>query len=172
MPAQNGQPGTNMKSKFSKLLPIYAARERRALRHYHEQNLAYESAFADEMEAALQHVRLQAAAQNNLTGLLETQVIEASDAQCLLGQRTRLQLDAQSVNARLPQLSQKTHAALELSQVAKRAYKQEVQTHFKMNEVSCRVSSKLQRHIESVSEQSGEEEFSAYRSRQMLGMST
>jgi len=153
-----------MKNSIAKLLPLHAARERRALRFYHEQNLVYEAAFAQQMDTTLQHVRLKAAAQKELANLLNVQVFDAAEAQHMLLTRAELQEAAQAVSDRMPDLSRRTQASLDSSRAARQAYAQKVQTHFKMSEASHRIASQERRWIELQVEQSAEDEFAAYQS--------
>lgn len=153
-----------MKNLFARLLPIHAARERRALRVYHEQNLMYEAAFAKQMDTTLQHVRLKAAAQKQLASVLDVQALSAAEAQYMLQTRTELQDAASAVSDRIPELSQRTQASLESSRDARRAYEKKLQTHFKMGEANRRAFSQQRRSIESLAEQRAEDEFAAHQS--------
>ena len=151
-----------MKNSIARLLPLHAARERRALRLYHEQNLIYEDAFAQQMATNLQHVRLQAAAQKELTNLLDVQVFDAAEAQHILSTRAELQDAAQAVNDRMPEVSQRTQASFESSRAARQAYVQKVQAHFKMSEASRRIFSQERRWGELQAEQHAEDEFASH----------
>ena len=155
-----------MKNSIARLLPVHAARERRALRFYHEQNLVYEAAFAQQMATNQEHVQLKALAQKELANLLNAQNFNAAEAQQMLLIHAELKGAAQAINDRLPELSQQTQASFESSRAARQAYAQKVQTHFKLSEASRRISLQQRRWMELQAEQNVEEEFAAHQSTQ------
>lgn len=153
-----------MKNSIARLLPVHAARERRALRFYHEQNLVYEAAFAQQMAANQKYVQLNALAQKELANLLNAQNFNAAEAQQILLIHAELKGAAQAINDRMLELSQRTQVSLESSQAARRAHTQKAQTHFKMSEASRRISLQQRRWIELQAEHNAEEEFAAHQS--------
>lgn len=156
-----------MKNSIVKLLPLHAARERRALRLYHEQNLVYEAALAQQMASNLQCERLKAAAQEEFMKLLDVQVFDAAEAQHMLVARAELQDAARAVNERMPEFSERTRVSLESSLAARQTYAKKVQTHFKMNEASRRIML-WERHLaNSQAEQSADDEFTTHQPKRL-----
>ena len=151
-----------MKNSVAKLLPLHAARERRALRLYHEQNSVYEAALAQQMATNLQYERLKAAAQEELAKLLDVQVFDAAEAQHMLLARAELQDAAQAVNERMPEFSERTRVSLESSLAARQTYAKKVQTHFKMNEASRRIVSSERHWANLQDEQRADDEFTTH----------
>lgn len=158
-----------VKNSIAKLLPLHAARERRALRLYHEKNLVYESALAQQTATNLQHTRLKIAAQKKLANLLDVQVFGAAEAQHVLLAHAELQDAAQAVSDRMPEFSERVRASLEFLLAARQTYAQKVLTHFKMREASRRVVLQERHWVNLQAEQFADDEFATHQSTRPIG---
>jgi hypothetical protein len=130
------------------------------LRFFHEQNTVYEKAFTDQIETTQQRTRLDVAAHRQLVDLLDMKTIDGLGARCMLQHVDQLQQEAQTVEARLPEMARKTNTALKSSRAAQQAYAQQVQTHFKLTEASRRFTSDLRRRMQAKIEEKAAEDYS------------
>ncbi len=152
-----------MSTKLDGLLPIHAARERRALRVYHEHSQVYELALSAQMSKSLALVRMQQTAKAALVSVLEGGQMSAGDAQATIEQVKVMEVRIKETTVRLEDLKKKTQIALDAAREAKRAYAMKVRTSHKLRHASDSQNVLINRAAMQREEQRVDDDFSPHR---------
>ena len=149
-----------MTHSLAALLPIHAARERRAQHVYHESNQAYELALTAQMNASLALRRLQQRAQAVRSRLFDGESMLAGDAQGLSDELSEMERRIKEAEAACASAAQHAAKALAAAQDAQKVYAAKVQNNHKMTDASKKQIKKKTKLDNAKAEQESDDDFS------------